>query len=75
MSGTQLLEKYQSLPQHLKQAVELYIDFLAQMTTDDKPGSDMVIQRAKSPDVSSIFNLTAQNPLNLKEIRRKAWKR
>ncbi|MEO1418485.1 MAG: hypothetical protein AAFW00_24610 [Bacteroidota bacterium] len=80
MSTNVLLEKYESLPENLKKQVESFINYLlyqeqTQKTAQFPEELEALVKRAENPDPKSIFGLARTHPLNLKEIRSKAWKR
>jgi hypothetical protein len=81
MSTLQLIQKYNLLPQALKKEVLAFVEKLMQKTDIQSPvpppnsKENLPVIWAKDPDVSALFGLRKKNPLDLKEIRKKAWNR
>jgi hypothetical protein len=81
MTTLQLIQKYNLLPQDLRKEVMDFIESLIKKagikTQVPSPESNdqLPVIWAEEPDVSALFGLRKKDPLNLKEIRRKAWNR
>ena len=75
MSLTQLFELIETLPPTMQQEVALFVRYLQLKQDESGKISHPTIHWAEKPKTSALLGLTKHKPLNIKEVRRKAWQR
>ena len=75
MSLSQLFQLIESLPPALQAKVASFALGLKKEGEPQASPAYPTIRWADQPDPQALFGLTQQQPLDLGEIRKKAWKR
>ena len=83
MNTIELSKKFDRLPDEMKREVNHFIEFLLQKvkqsnSSEDQmptPVEDLPVIWAENPDVTVLFGLRKDNPINLKQLRKEAWSR
>ena len=83
MKTIELSKKFELLPDEMKQEVNHFIEFLLQKVRQPglpgdqvpTPIEELPVIWAENPDVTVLFGLRKDNPINLKQLRKDAWSR